>query len=155
MAKLAFSKLGLKLQDEIKTIELDNQVIEIKQYLSLDEKTSLISKVINECWDENAKFYNPCKYEVLIDFEIIKAYTNIVFTEKQERDNFSKTYDILNSNGLIKRILDLVPIEEYDFIKQGTIEAIQSIYKYSNSIFGIVETIKEDYGNLDLDATSI
>lgn len=155
MAKLAFSKLGLKLQDEIRTLEWGEQVIEIKQYLPLDEKTALISRVINECWDEEAKFYNPCKYVVLINFEMIKTYTNIAFTEKQEKENFSKTYDLLNANGLIDNILDLIPTEEYVFIKRGVVDAIQSIYEYDHSVFGIIDTIKSDYDNLDLNASKI
>ena len=155
MAKLAFSKLGLKLQDEIKTLEYGEQIIEIKQYLPLDEKTALISRVINECWDEEAKFYNPCKYKVLINFEMIKTYTNIAFTEKQEKENFSKTYDLLDANSLINNILNLIPIEEQNFIKCGVIDGIQSIYEYDHSIFGIIEAIKEDYDNLNLDASNI
>ena len=154
MAKLAFSKLGLKLQDEIKTLEWGEQVIEIKQYLPLDEKTTIISKVVNECWDGEAKFYNPCKYDVLVDFEIIKAYTNIAFTEKQEKD-FNKTYDLLSSNGLIEKIWDLIPQEETFFIKQGILMAIQAVSEYDHSIFGIIDTIKSDYDNLNLDASKI
>lgn len=155
MAKLAFTKLGLKLQDEVKTLEYGEQVIEVKQYLSLDEKTALISRVINECWDEKAKFYNPCKYVVLINFEMIKTYTNIAFTEKQEKENFSKTYDLLDANGLMNNILELIPKEEYDFIERGVIDAIKSIYEYDHSVFGIIDAIKTDYSNLDLDASNI
>ena len=155
MAKIAFTKLGLKTKDEVKTIECGEQAIEIKQYLPLDEKTALISRVINECWDEKAKFYNPCKYEVLINFEIVKSYTNIAFTEKQEKENFSKTYDLLDGNGLITEVLDNISPEEYYFIKRGVIDGIKSIYEYDHSIFGIIDTIKEDYSNLDLNAGEI
>ena len=42
MAKLAFSKLGLKLQEEVKTLEWGEQVIEIKQYLPLEKKLEII-----------------------------------------------------------------------------------------------------------------
>lgn len=154
MAKLAFSKLGLKIQDEVKTLEWGDQVIEIKQYLSLDKKLELIGDVINKSWDPNANFYNPCQYEVLINFEMIKAYTNIAFTEKQKED-FSKTYDLLDSNDLITEILDIIPADEYYFIKCGVVNTIKAVYEYDHSVFGILEAIKADYSNLDLNATEI
>ena len=154
MAKLAFSKLGLKLQEEVKTLECGEQEIEIKQYLPLDKKLELIGDIVNKSWDPNANFYNPCQYEVLINFEMIKAYTNIAFTEKQKED-FSKTYDLLDSNDLITEILDVIPADEYDFIKCGVINTIKAVYEYEHSIFGILEAIKTDYSNLDLNATEI
>lgn len=155
MAKLAFTKLGLKLQDEVKTFEWGEQNIEIKQYLPLEKKLDIISTVINKSWDPNANFYNPCQYEVFTEFEIIKAYTNIVFTEKQEND-FYKTYDLLDSNGIIYKIVhELIPVNEYLFIKNGVEKVIKAIYEYDHSVFGILEAIKADYSDLDLNATEI
>lgn len=154
MAKLAFSKLGLKLQEEVKTLEWGEQVIEIKQYLPLDKKLEMIGDIINKCWDSEANFYNPCQYEVLISFEMIKAYTNIAFTEKQKED-FTKTYDLLDSNDLIAKILDIIPENERSFIKCGVVNTIKAIYEYEHSVFGILNAIKEDYNNLDLNASEI
>lgn len=154
MAKVAFSKLGLKIQDEVKTLECGEQVIEIKQYLPLEKKLEIIGDVVNRCWDPNANFYNPCQYEVLINFEMVKAYTNIAFTEKQEKD-FYKTYDLLDSNDLITEILDIIPADDYYFIKRGVVDTIKAVYEYEHSVFGILENIKADYSNLNLDATEI
>jgi len=46
MAKVTFTKLGLKVNQEIKTIEYNEQVVEIKQYLPIQEKLQLIGRVI-------------------------------------------------------------------------------------------------------------
>lgn len=154
MAKFAFSKLGLKLQDEVKTLECDEQVIEIKQYLPLEKKLEIISDIVNRCWDPKANFYNPCQYKVLINFELVKNYTNITFTEKQEKD-FYKTYDLLDNNDLIYKIKNLIPKKEIDFIDNGVEEVIKAIYQYEHSVYGILNNIKEDYNNLDLDASKI
>jgi hypothetical protein len=51
MAKISFSKLGLKLNQEIKTVEYNGQNIEIKQYLPIQNKLQLISSVINQSID--------------------------------------------------------------------------------------------------------
>ena len=38
MAKVSFTKLGLKTNQEVKTIEWNEQIIEIKQYLPIEKK---------------------------------------------------------------------------------------------------------------------
>ena len=64
MAKIAFTKLGLKPNKEIKTITWGDQEIEIKQYLSANEKLEMISNVINLSADDN-NFANLCSCVVL------------------------------------------------------------------------------------------
>ena len=47
MAKIAFTKLGLKVDKENEIINWNDQEIEIKQYLPVNEKLELISRIIN------------------------------------------------------------------------------------------------------------
>ena len=47
MAKLAFSKLGLKVNNQVVNISYNDNDIEIKQYLPINDKLKLISDVIN------------------------------------------------------------------------------------------------------------
>ena len=42
MAKVAFSKLGLKINNDVKTVVFNEQTIEVKQYLPIEEKLNLI-----------------------------------------------------------------------------------------------------------------
>ena len=44
MAKLAFSKLSLKVNNDVKTINFNEQTIEVKQYLPVNDKLELISR---------------------------------------------------------------------------------------------------------------
>ena len=85
MAKIGFTKLSLKRKNEVKTITINNNQIEIKQYLPVNEKLDLIARVINGAHDQN-NFPNPIKIEVIGTLEMIMAYTNISFTEKQKED---------------------------------------------------------------------
>lgn len=152
MAKISFTKLGLKRNDEIKTVKIGDIEIEVKQYLPVNDKLALISNVINASHDTN--YPNPIKVEVNGSLEMIYAYTNITFTEKQKEDP-AKLYDILDSSGLIDAIISAIPEEEYDFLIQGIDKSIEAIYDYENSVLGILETIKTDFSNLDLEATQI
>ena len=153
MAKIGFTKLSLKRKNEIKTITINNNQIEIKQYLPVNEKLDLIARVINGAHDQN-NFPNPIKIEVIGTLEMIMAYTNISFTEKQKED-IPKLYDLLEENGVIKDIISQIPEDEYNFIIDGINKTVDAVYTYNNSILGILEAVSKDYSNLDFDATQI
>ena len=154
MAKVAFTKLGLKRKDEVKTVNINNNVIEVKQYLPINDKLALISRVINLSHDSSNNFANPVQVEVIGTVEIIIAYTNLSFTEKQKED-YAKLYDLLEENGITKDLISAIPEDEYAFLIDGINESIEAVYKYQNSILGILEVISQDYSNLDFDATKI
>lgn len=153
MAKIGFTKLSLKRKNEVKTITINNNQIEIKQYLPVNEKLDLIARVINGAHDQN-NFPNPIKNEVIGTLEMIMAYTNISFTEKQKED-IPKLYDLLEENGVIKDIISQIPEDEYNFIIDGINKTVDAVYTYNNSILGILEAVSKDYSNLDFDATQI
>ena len=153
MAKIGFTKLSLKRKNEVKTITINNNQIEIKQYLPVNEKLDLIARVINGAHDQN-NFPNPIKIEVIGTLEMIMAYTNISFTEKQ-KEYIPKLYDLLEENGVIKDIISQIPEDEYNFIIDGINKTVDAVYTYNNSVLGILEAVSKDYSNLDFDATQI
>ena len=113
----------------------------------------LISNVINFAHDEN-NYSNPVKVDVYTALEIMYAYTNINFTDKQKED-VTKLYDLIVSSGLYAKILEAIPNNEYcDFIN-AIKKSIDAIYSYQNSVMGILDTISSDYSNLNLDASEI
>lgn len=153
MAKIGFTKLGLKPNNEIQIIEFNEQTIEVKQYLPVEEKLELITNVLQSAHDEN-NFSNPIKVKVFTILEIIENYTNIGFTEKQ-KENPTKIYDLLIGNGLVDIIINNIPKNEYDSLILAITETIESVYKYQNSILGLLEAITTDYDTLNFDATDI
>ena len=153
MAKVSLTKLGLKVNQDIKTIEFNEQIIEVKQYLPVNDKLELISNVINASHDDN-NFANPVKVSVFTILEIMYAYTNINFTDKQKEDP-TKLYDMLISSGLVSEVINAIPEVEYHEILCGVSDSIEAVYTYQNSILGILESISADYSNLNFDATEI
>lgn len=128
-------------------------MIEVKQYLPVEEKLELITNVLELSHDSN-NFSNPVKVSVYTTLEIIEKYTNVNFTEKQ-KENPTKLYDLLVGNGFAAAVIKAIPEPEYDEILTGIKQTIKSVYKYQNSILGILDTISQDYSNLNLDATEI
>jgi hypothetical protein len=153
MAKLAFSKLGLKSENQVVELHINEQVIEVKQYLPVNDKLGLISRVINLSADQN-NFANPVKIEMFGALEILYAYTNLSFTEKQKED-VCKLYDLLESNGIIDKVINVIPKKEYNFLVDGINDSIKAVYDYRNSAMGIMESLSQDYSNLDVEATNI
>ena len=153
MAKVSFTKLGLKKNEEVGILHINEQDIEVKQYLPINEKLELISSVINSAADEN-NFSNPVKENVFLTLEILYHYTNINFTDKQKEDPV-KLYDLVVSSGLVNKVTDLIPEEELNEVINGVAQSIKAIYTYKNSVLGILESITQDYSALNVDATEI
>lgn len=151
MANVTFNKLNLKKKEEIKTVKFNEQEIEIKQYLPIQDKLNVIFNAISKTEDEN-RFFNPVKLECYCTLEIIYAYTNIKFTDKQLEDE-AKIFDLMEENGLIDLIFSAIPEEETSFVMDSCEAAAEAIYKYSNSAMGLIEHIvaQRDALSLNLD----
>lgn len=153
MAKVPYSKLGLTKNIETKTIDWNNQKIEVLQYLPADEKTKLYERVLQSSVDDN-NYYNITKVNFWLDLEIVFTYTNISFTEKQKEDLF-KLYDIIKGSGLLKAVKDNMDKEELAEIIETVWDTIKNLYQYKNSALGIMQAITTDYSNLELETSEL
>ena len=153
MAKIPFSKLKLTKKDDVNTIIINDNNVEVKQYLPVADKLNIITNVLQLSADDN-NFANPVKVEVFLNLEIMYAYTNLTFTEKQKEDP-TKLYDLLEQNGVIAAVAQAIPETEYNLLLDWTQETIYSFYKYRNSVMGILVQVSADYKDLDFDATAI
>lgn len=85
MAKIGFNKLGLTKDTSVTEVEWNGQTIEVKQYLPINEKLEVMNRILNPSLEEPAGFFNPAKIRIYVVIEMVTAYTNITFTEKQRR----------------------------------------------------------------------
>jgi hypothetical protein len=154
MAKVSFTKLGLSKNQDVKIVPWNGQDVEVKQYLPINDKLNLIANVINYAHDGNKNFSNPVQVSVYTALEILYAYTNINFTDKQKEDT-AKLYDLVHGSGLLAEIISNIPEDEYEDVLDGIADSIDAIYSYQNSVLGILETVKTDYSDLDFDASVI
>lgn len=153
MAKIPFSKLGLKVNNEVTMVTHGDQEIEVRQYLPMTEKLDVISNIVNQSVDNNG-FYNPVKVKIFMAIEVVSAYTNLSFTVKQKEDPL-KLYDLLISTGLFNKVIQVISSEDWKEIQDSTWSTISNIYQYRNSVLGILESISTDYSNLSLEASDI
>lgn len=158
MAKVPFSKLQAKVNGGATrqfyyNLAGEEIYYEVKHYLPVQEKLELVSRIINNSVDDNG-FYNPMRVKLYMVLEITYAYTNLSFTEKMKEDPF-KLYDILVSTGIFTDIIDVIREKDWTEIQENVWSTIKNIYDYKNSVMGILDTISNDYSNLNLDAITI
>ena len=153
MSKISFNKLNLKKKDVINTVELGENVIEIKQYLPAQQKLKLLSEVLSASVENNT-FFNPGQTYIRFRIAVVEYYTNISFTQKQKED-IQKTYDLLEENEIIDLILFQIPKKEWNTLEKWLKESAKACYNYNNSARGILDSLKSDYNNLDFDITSL
>lgn len=153
MAKVSFKNLGLKVDQGVKVITFNEQEIEVKQYLPVNDKLHIIENVINKLLGEENNFINPVKMKVYLALEVLYNYTNINFTDKQKEDE-AKLYDMVVSSGLLNMVVDNI-LGEYNDLSCGVYDTVSEIYKYNNSAMGIMEQISQNYSNLNIEASEL
>ena len=154
MAKISLNKLNIKKNDvEANIININGVDVEVKQYLPVNEKLDLISWIINQSADD-MKFYNVGKLIIFKTIGLLRYYTNINFTDKQ-LENAAELFDLIYTSGLSSDIIGAIPTKEIEFIDKVLMDTVESIYKYQNSVFGILDAVTTDYKNLNFDVSEL
>lgn len=155
MAKPTFAKLGLTKNTEVKIFVYNEQEIEVKQYLPIEEKLELIANAINNvlATDEN-KFPNYIKLEMYLKLEIVFKYTNLSFTEKQKED-LPKLYDLLAGNHIFDLIDEVLPSKEVLNLQIQANKLFKGIHEYNNSAYGILDNVSKNYSDMELDINKL
>ena len=138
MAKVTFASLKLKIKDEIKTININDKEVEVKQYLTAEDKYDLIMISLQQA-KENG-IYNDFKLDMFLHLNIVFMYTNLTFTDKQ-RENLPNLYDILETNDIIEMVISAIPENEIKIIYEEVNEIKKSLITYENSVAGIVNNL--------------
>lgn len=143
-------KTGNIIPDKI--IKVNNKEIHIKQYLPVNDKLSLIGRVLSAISGNEYNFVNPVQLDVYTTIEIVKTYAGVSFDADMTPDQI---YDALEQEQLANEIISAIPSVEYDFIVNGVQDTIAAYYAYQNSVLGILENVSKDYSALNFDATEL
>lgn len=146
MTKTTYASMKLKVNTETKEIDFNGNKIEVLQYLPIDDKYSLLNITLQKA--KEGAIYNPLKKDMFFHLHLIYMYTNLVFTDKQREDE-SKIYDTLVSNGLLDKVLEAIPDTEFDTLYSYLNEQEKIILTYKNTVGGAITEIID---NLPLQA---
>lgn len=154
MAKVNFTKLNKIKSLPAVEISIDDQKVLVEQYLPLEEKVNLITSVIEQSGNGEEGFFNIVKLNAYYMIEMIRAYTNISFTEKQLEDT-TKLYDAIILNGIWNAVATAIPASEKEYIWDSILALAEEITSYNNSVLGILKAISNNRDNLNFDVESI
>ena len=84
---------------------------------------------------------NTFALDCLFHLYIIFKYTNISFTEKQ-REDLLGLYDILETNGVIAAVIEAIPEDEYNELRDNLLDMVEKYAVYRNSLKGALEQLQ-------------
>lgn len=138
---MLYKDLGLKMNDQTKTISIKGQNINILQYLPIRDKKDLIEIALQES-KENG-IVNDIKLEVLFNMYIVFFYTDLYFSD-EEKDDIYQLYDELESNGILTRILGAINDDEYKYLI-GYLDTVKETREsYDKSAAGVIKMFIQD-----------
>jgi hypothetical protein len=139
MAKVPFTKLKCRVNDNEIPVQMGEETIAVKQYLPIQEKLGLIGRVVMFAHEQDYNYSNPVKIGVYRDLEIVFTYTNISFTDKQKED-LPKLYDTLLSSGLLDIVLAAIPDEEYAVLNDYIEDYMTQDMEYNTTAAAMLKT---------------
>ena len=154
MAKVSFTKLNKIKSLEPIDIKIGEETISVVQYLPLEKKLAVMQNIIEQAGNNEEGFYNIVKLTVFYTIEMLRAYTNISFTEKQLEDP-QKLYDIIVLNKIWDTVKQSIPEDEVNYIWENTCALAREITDYNHSALGILKMARADYGETDFNIASI
>ena len=150
MAKVSFTKLNKIKSLEPIDIKIGEETISVVQYLPLEKKLTIMQNIIEQAGNNEEGFYNIVKLTVFYTIEMLRAYTNISFTEKQLEEP-QKLYDIIVLNNIWNEVKKVIPQSELTDMWENTCALAREITNYNHSALGILNLVSNDYDNLNLD----
>ena len=154
MVKVNVTKLNkIKSLDPI-DIKIGEETISVVQYLPLEKKLTIMQNIIEQAGNNEEGFYNIVKLTVFYTIEMLRAYTNISFTEKQLEEP-QKLYDIIVLNNIWNEVKKVIPQSELTDMWENTCALAREITEYNHSALGILKLMSDDYENLNFDVQEI
>lgn len=147
---MKFEDLGLavvsdKLDVYVNDTEGNKHTIAVKTYLPIEEKAKLVQYVVDCALDESTGCFSPIRLNVYFALGIMNYYTDVEIDTSVEPQ---KTYDLLESNGVVDRVLAILPDDERSFIAKLVDDTVEDIARYNSSFAGVIHTMTGDASNL-------
>lgn len=127
-----------KIFPESKTIEILGDKVQIKQYLPMVDKNSILELVIQTA--DGGTVVNTLALEAIFELYLVFKYSDIEFTEEEKTDLFG-TYDKLECSGIIEAVIKAIPASEYKLLHESLMDMVDEYKVYRNSAKGFIDTL--------------
>ena len=138
---MLYKDLNLKVKDQIETISIQGQDINVFQYLPVRDKNDLVQIALQNSRENGV--INEIKLEIYFNIYIVYFYTDLVFSEEEKADP-GQLYDELQSNGILTRILGAMNQDEYNNLVDYLEKMRAAQDTYENSAAGVIKMFIQD-----------
>lgn len=138
---MLYKDLNLKVKDQIETISIQGQDINVFQYLPVRDKNDLVQIALQNSRENGV--INEIKLEIYFNIYIVYFYTDLVFSEEEKADP-GQLYDELQSNGVLTRILGAMNENEYNNLVDYLEKMRTAQDAYENSAAGVIKMFIQD-----------
>ena len=139
MSDIEFKSLNLKRNDSIRVIKINDNEIEVKQYLPIEDKMDLIQIALQQA--ENTIGYDTILIDVYfhlyLDFDL-EGHTLDLLWEKAEP---LKLFDILDSNNIISIVASSIPSAEFEDMKDYLYSQLENNSKFKTSLIYVLDIL--------------
>lgn len=141
MTKISYANMKLKTKTDTSTVKSGDVELEILQYLPINDKYDLIMMTLQAAYENG--IYNALKLDTFFHLYLVYMYSNINFTEKQKEDE-TKLYDALKSNGIIDTVVSTIPEDEYNDLLNFMEQIIADEMMYRTSASALLQSVIHD-----------
>lgn len=137
-----YKDLNLHIDNDMYFIEVQGKKINIKKYLPINDKKDLVEITLQKAEQADGT-YNEILIDMYFNLHLVYLYTDIIFTD-EDREDEMKLYDELESSGILERILDKIPDEEYNTLMDYLKAMRKEISSYKHSAAAMVQKLIVD-----------
>ena len=144
-----YSDLGLDI--EIKEVEVEvagGKKLNVLTYLPMKDKTEMLQFIVNNVIDPKTGCASPIRMEIYFSIAMCHWYGGIGFSD-EDMAKISDVYDALEVNKVIQTIIDYVPYDEINFMRELAEETVADVARYNSSAAGIIQSMADSSGSLD------
>ena len=148
-----FNDMGLEARIDTQEVKINDDImLTVRDYLPADEKGEFIQYIVNSALDSRTGCFSPLRVEVYFALAICHWYGGIDFDETMEA---GKTYDALDTNGVISSITEAIDQSELNYIRQLTEETVADIARYNNSAAGVIQLMTNNTNDLNAQVENV
>lgn len=153
---MTFKDLELEPKVEYTEVKVgDGKILKVADYLPIVDKGNFITFIVDLSLDDTTGCFSPVRVETYFAIALCRWYAGLSFDEEDVHDNIAKTYDILETNGVIDAIRSAIPQEELCFMEDLVKDTIKDIARYNNSAAGIIQMMNQNAGGLNEQITDM
>ena len=150
-----YSDLGLDIEYKKVEVELiGDKKLNVLTYLPIKEKTQMLQFIVNNVIDPKTGCASPIRTEIYFSIAVCHWYGGIGFSD-EDMAKISDVYDALEVNKVIQTIIDYVPYDEINFMRDLAEETVADVARYNSSAAGIIQSMADSSGSLDAQLSDI